>query len=165
MTSALAFISSCANPVLYTFAGKSYIKQNGFSFMARLFEGTSLSQTGNKKSRVMGKDHLGNSIIDSSNSTGIPLSQNGSWVLNDLCMQENISKEKPFMWRVYILLKQHLSMNLQCLNNTDRTNAQQTVKYFPFVDSVEWCWPRSQWCDFKKCKCSLLWLYIRTVNI
>ncbi|KAI3374680.1 hypothetical protein L3Q82_021254 [Scortum barcoo] len=46
VTSALAFISSCANPVLYTFAGKSYIKQNGFAFMARLFEGTSLDQTG-----------------------------------------------------------------------------------------------------------------------
>uniref|UniRef100_A0A3Q1G2F6 Leukotriene B4 receptor 2b n=1 Tax=Acanthochromis polyacanthus TaxID=80966 RepID=A0A3Q1G2F6_9TELE len=40
VTSALAFISSCANPVLYTFAGKSYIKQNGFAFMAKLFEGT-----------------------------------------------------------------------------------------------------------------------------
>uniref|UniRef100_A0A3Q2CFS1 G-protein coupled receptors family 1 profile domain-containing protein n=1 Tax=Cyprinodon variegatus TaxID=28743 RepID=A0A3Q2CFS1_CYPVA len=40
VTSALAFISSCANPVLYTFAGKSYIKKNGFAFMAKLFEGT-----------------------------------------------------------------------------------------------------------------------------
>uniref|UniRef100_A0A3Q2FID9 G-protein coupled receptors family 1 profile domain-containing protein n=1 Tax=Cyprinodon variegatus TaxID=28743 RepID=A0A3Q2FID9_CYPVA len=43
VTSALAFISSCANPVLYTFAGKSYIKKNGFAFMAKLFEGTSSS--------------------------------------------------------------------------------------------------------------------------
>uniref|UniRef100_A0A8C6STD9 G-protein coupled receptors family 1 profile domain-containing protein n=1 Tax=Neogobius melanostomus TaxID=47308 RepID=A0A8C6STD9_9GOBI len=42
VTSALAFISSCANPVLYTFAGKSYIRQNGFAFMARLFDGTAL---------------------------------------------------------------------------------------------------------------------------
>ncbi|CAL8366181.1 unnamed protein product [Boreogadus saida] len=48
VTSALAFISSCANPVLYTFAGKAYIKKNGFSFMARLFEGTSMDQTANK---------------------------------------------------------------------------------------------------------------------
>lgn len=39
-TSALAFISSCANPVLYTFAGRSYIKADGLAFMARLFEGT-----------------------------------------------------------------------------------------------------------------------------
>lgn len=46
--------------------------------MARLFEGTSLDQTTNKKSRSMGKDTLGNSIIDSTNSTGIPLSQNGN---------------------------------------------------------------------------------------
>ncbi|XP_072220279.1 leukotriene B4 receptor 2b [Leuresthes tenuis] len=56
VTSALAFISSCANPVLYTFAGKSYIKQNGFAFMAKLFEGTSSEQMGNKKSRMTVKD-------------------------------------------------------------------------------------------------------------
>ncbi|XP_061551001.1 leukotriene B4 receptor 2b isoform X1 [Phycodurus eques] len=49
VTSALAFISSCANPVLYTFAGKSYIKKNGLGFMARLFEGTSLDQTATKR--------------------------------------------------------------------------------------------------------------------
>uniref|UniRef100_A0A668TDG5 G-protein coupled receptors family 1 profile domain-containing protein n=1 Tax=Oreochromis aureus TaxID=47969 RepID=A0A668TDG5_OREAU len=48
VTSALAFISSCANPVLYTFAGKSYIKKNGFAFMAKMFEGTSSDQTGTK---------------------------------------------------------------------------------------------------------------------
>uniref|UniRef100_A0A8K9XJK6 Leukotriene B4 receptor 2b n=1 Tax=Oncorhynchus mykiss TaxID=8022 RepID=A0A8K9XJK6_ONCMY len=48
VTSALAFISSCANPILYTFAGKSYIKEDGIAFMARLFEGTSLD-TGIKK--------------------------------------------------------------------------------------------------------------------
>ncbi|KAL0966305.1 hypothetical protein UPYG_G00293640 [Umbra pygmaea] len=35
VTSAFAFISSCANPVLYTFAGKSYIKEGGMAFMAR----------------------------------------------------------------------------------------------------------------------------------
>ncbi|KAK0145140.1 Leukotriene B4 receptor 1 [Merluccius polli] len=51
VTSALAFISSCANPVLYTFAGKAYIKRDGVAFMARLFEGTSLEQSETKKSR------------------------------------------------------------------------------------------------------------------
>ncbi|XP_068587307.1 leukotriene B4 receptor 2b [Cebidichthys violaceus] len=66
VTSCLAFISSCANPVLYTFAGKSYIKQNGFAFMARLFEGTSLDQTGTKKS----KDTVGLSTVDSANDSG-----------------------------------------------------------------------------------------------
>lgn len=50
VTSALAFISSCANPVLYTFAGKSYMKRDGFAFMARLFEGTSMEQSGSKNS-------------------------------------------------------------------------------------------------------------------
>ncbi|KAK1152016.1 leukotriene B4 receptor 1-like [Acipenser oxyrinchus oxyrinchus] len=41
VTSALAFISSCMNPVLYTFAGKGYMKTAGLNFMAKLFEGTS----------------------------------------------------------------------------------------------------------------------------
>ena len=64
VTSALAFISSCANPVLYTFAGKSYIKKNGFAFMARLFEGTSLDQTGTKKAETVGLSTV-DSAIDS----------------------------------------------------------------------------------------------------
>ncbi|XP_039510721.1 leukotriene B4 receptor 2b isoform X2 [Pimephales promelas] len=42
VTSALAFISSSANPILYAFAGRSYIKADGLAFMARLFEGTVL---------------------------------------------------------------------------------------------------------------------------
>ncbi|KAJ8347325.1 hypothetical protein SKAU_G00287260 [Synaphobranchus kaupii] len=42
VTSSLAFISSCANPVLYTFAGKAYIRQEGLGFMVRLFEATGL---------------------------------------------------------------------------------------------------------------------------
>lgn len=66
VTSALAFISSCANPVLYTFAGKSYIKKNGLAFMAQLFEGTSLDQTGPKKS----KETVGLSTVDSANDSG-----------------------------------------------------------------------------------------------
>ncbi|KAE8290595.1 Leukotriene B4 receptor 1 [Larimichthys crocea] len=74
VTSALAFISSCANPVLYTFAGKSYIRQNGFAFMARLFEGTSLDQTETKKSRA-GKE--GTSTFESSNSAAMTALQNG----------------------------------------------------------------------------------------
>ncbi|MFT7815270.1 leukotriene B4 receptor 1-like [Arapaima gigas] len=40
VTSTLAFISSCINPVLYSFAGKAYIRQAGLAFMARMFEGT-----------------------------------------------------------------------------------------------------------------------------
>uniref|UniRef100_A0A3B3W1X7 Leukotriene B4 receptor 2a n=1 Tax=Poecilia latipinna TaxID=48699 RepID=A0A3B3W1X7_9TELE len=45
VTSTIAFISSCANPVLYFFAGKSYIRREGLAFMARLFEGTGLDST------------------------------------------------------------------------------------------------------------------------
>ncbi|XP_051992893.1 leukotriene B4 receptor 2a [Xyrauchen texanus] len=45
LISTVAFVSSCINPVLYTFAGKSYIRRNGLAFMARLFEGTGLEST------------------------------------------------------------------------------------------------------------------------
>lgn len=45
LTSTVAFVSSCINPVLYTFAGKSYIRREGLAFMARLFEGTGLEST------------------------------------------------------------------------------------------------------------------------
>ncbi|CAL8241623.1 unnamed protein product [Merluccius merluccius] len=51
ITSSLAFISSCANPVLYVFAGKSYIRREGLAFMARLFEGTTLDSVATRKSR------------------------------------------------------------------------------------------------------------------
>ncbi|CAK6975528.1 uncharacterized protein si:ch211-163c2.2 [Scomber scombrus] len=50
VTSSLAFMSSSANPVLYFFAGKSYIRREGLAFMARLFEGTGL-ESATRKSR------------------------------------------------------------------------------------------------------------------
>ncbi|XP_039870745.1 leukotriene B4 receptor 1-like [Simochromis diagramma] len=75
VTSALSFISSCANPVLYTFAGKSYIKNNGFGFMAKLFEGTS-SETGPKTTRFTAKDDLGKNNVDSENHTLASTQQN-----------------------------------------------------------------------------------------
>ncbi|KAM7366432.1 hypothetical protein PAMP_015870 [Pampus punctatissimus] len=48
VTSSLAFMSSSANPVLYFFAGKSYIRREGLAFMARLFEGTGLDSSSRK---------------------------------------------------------------------------------------------------------------------
>lgn len=48
VTSSIAFISSCANPVLYFFVGKSYIRREGMAFMARLFEGTGLDLASRK---------------------------------------------------------------------------------------------------------------------
>ncbi|XP_054609390.1 leukotriene B4 receptor 1-like [Dunckerocampus dactyliophorus] len=50
VTSSVAFISSCANPVLYFFAGKSYIRREGLAFMARLFEAAGLDSA-TRKSR------------------------------------------------------------------------------------------------------------------
>lgn len=77
VTSALAFISSCANPVLYTFAGKSYIRQNGFGFMARLFEGTSLDQTTKLKGRNTDSDVGLNNVV-TTNNTETHLIQKGT---------------------------------------------------------------------------------------
>ncbi|XP_063316973.1 leukotriene B4 receptor 2b [Pelmatolapia mariae] len=78
VTSALAFISSCANPVLYTFAGKSYIKKNGFAFMAKLFEGTLSDQTGTKSTRLPTDDNVGESNVDCQNPTVASTPENGN---------------------------------------------------------------------------------------
>ncbi|KAI5087894.1 leukotriene B4 receptor 2a [Silurus meridionalis] len=37
---AVAFVSSCINPILYMFFGKAYMRRAGLAFMARLFEAT-----------------------------------------------------------------------------------------------------------------------------
>ncbi|XP_047444505.1 leukotriene B4 receptor 2b [Mugil cephalus] len=78
VTSALAFISSCANPVLYTFAGKSYMRKNGFGFMAKLFEGTSSEQSAAKASRVLATDRTVFSNGDTLNDSVAYTAQNGS---------------------------------------------------------------------------------------
>ncbi|XP_078132692.1 leukotriene B4 receptor 2a isoform X2 [Sander vitreus] len=83
VTSSVAFISSCANPVLYFFAGKSYIRREGLAFMARLFEGTGLdsatrksrqnSQNSREKDKdadaVMLKDKDPDSVTNSNSNT------------------------------------------------------------------------------------------------
>uniref|UniRef100_A0A3B1IS52 Leukotriene B4 receptor 2a n=1 Tax=Astyanax mexicanus TaxID=7994 RepID=A0A3B1IS52_ASTMX len=48
LTSTVAFVSSCINPVLYTLVGKSYIRAAGVAFMARLFEAAGLDSTSRK---------------------------------------------------------------------------------------------------------------------
>uniref|UniRef100_A0A8C6SHQ2 G-protein coupled receptors family 1 profile domain-containing protein n=1 Tax=Neogobius melanostomus TaxID=47308 RepID=A0A8C6SHQ2_9GOBI len=53
VAAAFAFISSCANPVLYFFAGKSYIRREGMEFMARLFERTGLDSATRKSYTVI----------------------------------------------------------------------------------------------------------------
>ncbi|XP_029975190.1 leukotriene B4 receptor 1-like [Salarias fasciatus] len=55
VTSSIAFISSCANPVLYFFAGKSYIRREGLAFMARLFEAAGIDSA-TRKSRQNSRD-------------------------------------------------------------------------------------------------------------
>ncbi|XP_054457959.1 leukotriene B4 receptor 2a [Anoplopoma fimbria] len=83
VTSAIAFISSCANPVLYFFAGKSYIRREGIAFMARLFEGTGLDSASRKSRQnsqnsrdkdkeadaVMLKDKEQDSVTNSNSNT------------------------------------------------------------------------------------------------
>ncbi|XP_034021279.1 leukotriene B4 receptor 2b [Thalassophryne amazonica] len=77
VTSALAFISSCANPILYTFAGKSYMKKSGVAFMARLFEGASVDPTGKNR-----KDNTALRDGNSSTSSGPSTVQNGNRIVN-----------------------------------------------------------------------------------
>ncbi|XP_023695298.1 leukotriene B4 receptor 1-like [Paramormyrops kingsleyae] len=43
---AFAFLSSSVNPILYVFAGSSYIRNAGLGFMAKLFEGTNSEGSG-----------------------------------------------------------------------------------------------------------------------
>lgn len=74
VTSSLAFISSCANPILYTFAGRSYIKNNGLAFMARLFEGTALD-SGTRKTRT---EAMGLKTTDSSTNAEGQAVRNGT---------------------------------------------------------------------------------------
>lgn len=67
VAASIAFISSCANPVLYFFAGKSYIRREGMAFMARLFERTGLDSA-TRKSRQNSqnsrdKDKEANSVM------------------------------------------------------------------------------------------------------
>lgn len=67
VAASIAFISSCANPVLYFFAGKSYIRREGMEFMARLFDRTGLDSA-TRKSRQNSqnsrdKDKEANSVM------------------------------------------------------------------------------------------------------
>lgn len=79
VTSALAFISSCANPVLYTFAGRSYIRQNGFAFMARLLEGTSLEQVTKKGRNTNSESNVGlNNVVSNGNGSCATLNGNNT---------------------------------------------------------------------------------------
>ncbi|XP_061816824.1 leukotriene B4 receptor 1-like [Nerophis lumbriciformis] len=72
VTSSVAFISSCANPVLYFFAGKSYIRREGLAFMARLFEATGLDSA-TRKSRQNSQ----NSRDKDKESDGVMLKEKG----------------------------------------------------------------------------------------
>ncbi|KAA0722949.1 Leukotriene B4 receptor 1 [Triplophysa tibetana] len=84
LTSTVAFVSSCINPVLYTFAGKSYIRREGLAFMARMFEATGLDSTlkirrSNQNSRdrekeTDEKENLKDKDIDSNTSANDNLS-------------------------------------------------------------------------------------------
>ncbi|XP_056091629.1 leukotriene B4 receptor 2a [Rhinichthys klamathensis goyatoka] len=77
LTSTVAFVSSCINPILYTFAGKSYIRREGVAFMARLFEATALYSTrkirqSNQNSRDKDTDEAGSLKDKDSDSITTP---------------------------------------------------------------------------------------------
>lgn len=48
IAAAVAFVSSCINPILYMCVGKVYIRQAGLAFMARLFEATGRDSSSRK---------------------------------------------------------------------------------------------------------------------
>lgn len=76
LTSTVAFVSSCINPILYTFAGKSFIRREGLAFMARLFEATALYSTkirqSNQNSREKETDEGGSLKDKDSDSITTP---------------------------------------------------------------------------------------------
>ncbi|KAK3522975.1 hypothetical protein QTP86_010349 [Hemibagrus guttatus] len=56
---AVAFFSSCINPILYTCVGKQYIRRAGLAFMARLFDATgrdSASRKSQNQQREVGEN-------------------------------------------------------------------------------------------------------------
>ncbi|KPP64180.1 leukotriene B4 receptor 1-like [Scleropages formosus] len=57
---AFAFFSSSVNPILYVFAGSSYIRRAGLGFMGKLFEGTN-SEGGSFSSRSTRSSRSGSS--------------------------------------------------------------------------------------------------------
>lgn len=78
LVSTIAFVSSCVNPVLYFFAGKSYIRKEGMAFMARLFDIAGLdssrkSRQNSQNSRDKYKDadvvKLSDNVLEDQDST------------------------------------------------------------------------------------------------
>ncbi|XP_058615463.1 leukotriene B4 receptor 1-like isoform X2 [Onychostoma macrolepis] len=63
-SSIITFISSCINPVLYTFAGKSYIKHEGLGFMARLFEGSRIESMRNNRQNQKNQDQEKKEVVN-----------------------------------------------------------------------------------------------------
>uniref|UniRef100_A0A8C1Q5L8 G-protein coupled receptors family 1 profile domain-containing protein n=1 Tax=Cyprinus carpio TaxID=7962 RepID=A0A8C1Q5L8_CYPCA len=63
-SSIITFISSCINPVLYTFAGKSYIKREGLAFMARLFEGSRIESMRKNRQNQRNQDQEKREEVD-----------------------------------------------------------------------------------------------------
>ncbi|XP_053533391.1 leukotriene B4 receptor 2a [Ictalurus punctatus] len=56
---AVAFVSSCINPILYMYVGKAYMRRAGMGFMARLFEATgrdSASRKSQNQQRELGEN-------------------------------------------------------------------------------------------------------------
>ncbi|XP_026091199.1 leukotriene B4 receptor 1-like [Carassius auratus] len=64
LSSTITFISSCINPVLYTFAGKSYIKREGLAFMARLFEGSRIESIRKNQQNQQNRDQEEKEEVD-----------------------------------------------------------------------------------------------------
>uniref|UniRef100_A0A3B1JX68 Leukotriene B4 receptor n=2 Tax=Astyanax mexicanus TaxID=7994 RepID=A0A3B1JX68_ASTMX len=101
---AFAFLSSSVNPVLYVFAGSSYIRDAGFSFMARLLEGTHSDQASVRSRRLTSTD---NSIFT---KLTIKAVQNGERARNKSSGDEEKTKmEKSCVEEVNTLTTMHIT--------------------------------------------------------
>ncbi|XP_072526035.1 leukotriene B4 receptor 1 [Salminus brasiliensis] len=88
---AFAFLSSSVNPILYVFAGSSYIRRAGLSFMAKLFEGTHSDQCSINSRRLTSTD---NSVFA---KLAVKSNQNGDRARNKSCAEEEKKNmEKSF---------------------------------------------------------------------
>ncbi|XP_069094377.1 leukotriene B4 receptor 1 [Pleurodeles waltl] len=80
---ALAFLSSSVNPILYAFAGSSFIKSAGLGFMAKLFEGTASEASSIRKaSQAFQRQRSRNDSVELEKMEVNPKSRNTSTTMS-----------------------------------------------------------------------------------
>ncbi|MCI4394875.1 hypothetical protein PGIGA_G00173870 [Pangasianodon gigas] len=73
-TAAVAFISSCINPILYMCVGKAYMRRAGLGFMARLFEATGRDSASRKSQNQQNEMRENDGLRDNESESTISAS-------------------------------------------------------------------------------------------